>query len=259
MDLNNVNSIDYKDLPIIQYEDITITQRDIENAFENKRFELGLDDIDKIKASQFSRLCSEVGHLFFYTNNNWLLLDHSYDYDNNRLMPVSDYKYNYAIVNTLADVFIEICEIYSKSISIYNFSKFTGIDNELIVNSWSNDNNIYKYIEKDNSSFNNNKYNTYTHYNDLGMGERVPDRYRLGSRRADIYKKLKVGRENYLSNKLEDSSNIVGTIAVVNHEYGWNADNSGNNRANINVISLSDLPKLNLTTNKNGSMNGENP
>jgi hypothetical protein len=58
-----------------------------------------------------------------------------------------------------------------------------------------------------------------------------------------IIKKLTDKREQYIKDKLTDSNNVVGAIAVANNEYKWtNGSNSGN--TTINVLSGSSLPDL---------------
>ena len=58
-----------------------------------------------------------------------------------------------------------------------------------------------------------------------------------------IIKRLTDKREQYIKDKLTDSNNVVGSIAVANNEYKWtNGSNSGN--TTINVLSGSSLPDL---------------
>ena len=65
----------------------------------------------------------------------------------------------------------------------------------------------------------------------------------LTSRKYEIVKRLTDKREQYIKDKLTDSNNVVGAIAVANNEFKWtNGSNSGN--TTINVLSGSSLPDL---------------
>lgn len=210
-EFNNNNDL-YMNEIIVSKDDINITRRDILDQFENTALSIGYQDIENIKASQFRYLCNVVGHnLGFYNGNRYLLIIET---PNDPMG--NDYMYNFDTLNNILNVFIEVCTMYSKSVSIANYSALTGIP-ESTLKEW---------------------------------GEK------LGSNHQLLYKRLKDGRQSYLSDKLEDSSNIVGTIAVVNHEFGWNSDTSGNTSQRINVISVSDLPRLKLNADKNADNTG---
>jgi hypothetical protein len=210
-EFNNNNDL-YMNEIIVSKDDINITRKDILDQFENTALSIGYQDIENIKASQFRYLCNVVGHnLGFYNGNRYLLIIET----PNDPMGI-DKQYNFTTLNNILNVFIEVCTMYSKSISIANYSALTGIPENTLCE-WGNNS---------------------------------------GSLQGDIYKRLRDGRQSYLSDKLEDSSNIVGTIAVVNHEYGWNSDTSGNTSQRINVISVSDLPRLKLNADKNANNTG---
>lgn len=95
-------------------------------------------------------------------------------------------RYNYQLVNDICDYYIYLCTIYDKEISIIGFSNLTGIDTDTI-NEWGN-----KSIE-------------------------------LSSLSTVVYKKLNIGREESLSNKLvTGKQNPVGVLGVLNRHYQWN-------------------------------------
>lgn len=130
-------------------------------------------------------------------------------YNNN--IPSNFNAYNYEIVNSICDIYIDLCFRYNKEISILGFSNLTGIDNETI-NIWGNENNS-------------NRLST------LSFG---------------IYKKLCQYREESLSNKLADGKqNPVGVIAMLNRHYGWSSPyTSDANRKGKAALGNAELPKL---------------
>ena len=116
--------------------------------------------------------------------------------------------YNYDLVNDILDYYIYICNLYNKEISIIGFSKLTNIDDETI-NLWGNDSN------------------------------------KLSSKSFGIYKKLCQMREESLSNKLVDGKqNPVGTIAVLNRQFGWASPYTSDANRGKSSLTAAELPKL---------------
>ena len=72
---------------------------------------------------------------------------------------------------------------------------------------------------------------------------------KLSTTASKIYKKLTQMREESLSNKLVDGKqNPVGTIAVLNRQFGWASPYTSDANRQKKSLSSSELPKL-----------GENP
>ena len=89
------------------------------------------------------------------------------------------------------------------------YSKLLGISNE-IISMWGNDNN------------------------------------KLSSKSFGIYKKICQMREESLSNKLVDGKqNPVGTIAVLNRQFGWASPYVSDANRNKSSLTAAELPKLN--------------
>lgn len=137
------------------------------------------------------------------------LKDHNiYNNSNNNIQ--SNYnKYNYNLVNDVLDIYIYLCFMYDKEISIIGFSNLTGIDSETLQD-WGREGS------------------------------------RLSSLGSAIYKKLSLGREESLSNKLATGNkNPVGILAILNKFYGWNLpgvsrEASGKRAA----LSVDELPQI---------------
>lgn len=146
-------------------------------------------------------------------------------YNNN--IPSNFNAYNYEIVNSICDIYIDLCFRYNKEISILGFSNLTGIDNE-VIHSW-NDNNNYGSSKLSTSSCN-------------------------------IYKKLSQYREESLSNKLADGKqNPVGVIAMLNRHYGWSSPyTSDANRKGKAALGNAELPKLGENTQQIAVIDAKN-
>lgn len=126
------------------------------------------------------------------TQNRWnaaLLYINKYVFKGKGLLYTNDRLYNrYDIskVNTLCDMYINLCYIYDKEVSIMGFSKLSGIDTDTI-NSWGNN--------ECQSSFES----------------------------SVIHKKLTKEREESLSGMLiSGKRNPVGILGALNRHYQWN-------------------------------------
>ena len=127
-------------------------------------------------------------------------------YNNN--IPSTFNAYNYDTVNNICDIYIDLCFINDKEVSIIGFSNLTGIDNETI-NVWGNNDN------------------------------------KLSSLSFGIYKKLSQFREESLSNKLvTGNKNPVGVIAVLNRQYGWASPYTSDSNRQKKSLTADELPKL---------------
>lgn len=126
----------------------------------------------------------------------------------NNVIPSNFNAYDYEIVNNVCDLYIDLCFIYDKEISIIGFSNLTGIDTDTI-NEWGNEN------------------------------------VKLSSVSTVIHKKLRVFREESLSNKLvTGKQNPVGTLGILNHCYGWNVSETKQEQNTRRVLTAAELPKL---------------
>ena len=127
-------------------------------------------------------------------------------YNNN--IPSTFNAYNYDTVNSVCDLYIDLCFINDKEVSIIGFSNLTGIDTELIYN-WGNENT------------------------------------KLSSTSFKVYKKLSQFREESLSNKLvTGNKNPVGVIAVLNRQYGWASPYTSDSNRTKQSLPAAELPKL---------------
>jgi len=126
-------------------------------------------------------------------------------YNNN--IPSNFNAYNYEIVNGVCDIYIDLCFVNDKEVSIIGFSNLTGIDAETI-RLWGNED-------------------------------------RLSSTSFAVYKKLFDFREESLSNKLVTGrQNPVGVLGVLNRHYAWNMPGVREDKSKQRVLTAAELPKL---------------
>ena len=127
-------------------------------------------------------------------------------YNNN--IPSNFNAYNYDIVNNVCDIYIDLCFVYDKEVSIIGFSNLTGIDTDTI-NEWGNES------------------------------------VKLSSMSTVVYKKLREFREESLSNKLvTGKQNPVGVLGVLNRHYAWNMPGVREDKSSKKVLTAAELPKL---------------
>lgn len=126
-------------------------------------------------------------------------------YNNN--IPSNFNAYNYEIVNSVCDIYIDLCFVNDKEVSIIGFSNLTGINAETI-RLWG-------------------------------------DEERLNSTSFAVYKKLFDFREESLSNKLVTGrQNPVGVLGVLNRHYAWNMPGVREDKGSKKVLTAAELPKL---------------
>ena len=189
-----------------QEQTIEVFENDIQLYLSMFCEENGIEDMKKESQSVWNGALRYIRlHVF---GNKDLLKETNNIYNNNNSI-ISNYNmYNYELVNNICDIYIDLCFINDKEVSILGFSNLTGIDNETI-NIWGN---------------NDNKLST------LSFG---------------IYKKLSQFREESLSNKLvTGNKNPVGVIAVLNRQYGWASPYTSDSNRQKTALTAAELPKL---------------
>ena len=168
--------------------------------------ENGIDDMKKESQSVWNGALRYVRRHVF--NNKDVLKSKSNINIYNNNIPSNFNAYNYDTVNSICDIYIDLCFINDKEVSIIGFSNLTGIDTELIYN-WANEN-----TKLSTSSFN-------------------------------VYKKLNQFREESLSNKLvTGKQNPVGVLGVLNRHYQWNMPGVSRENASKRTLTAAELPKL---------------
>lgn len=168
--------------------------------------EQGINDMKKESQSVWNGALRYIRRHVFSNKDVLKSKDNINIYNNN--IPSNFNAYNYDTVNSICDIYIDLCFINDKEVSIIGFSNLTGIDTELIYN-WGNENT------------------------------------KLSTTSFNIYKKLSQFREESLSNKLvTGNKNPVGVIAVLNRQYGWASPYTSDSNRQKNTLTAAELPKL---------------
>ena len=189
-----------------QEQTIEVFENDIQMYLAMFCEENGIDDMKKESQSVWNGALRYIRRHVF--NNKDLLKEPNNIYNTNNSIASNYNMYNYELVNNICDIYIDLCFINDKEVSILGFSNLTGIDNETI-NVWGN---------------NDSKLST------LSFG---------------IYKKLSQFREESLSNKLvTGNKNPVGVIAVLNRQYGWASPYTSDSNRQKKALTDAELPKL---------------
>ena len=189
-----------------QEQTIEVFENDIQLYLSMFCEENGIEDMKKESQSVWNGALRYIRRNVFNNRDVLKAKDNINIYNNN--IPSTFNAYNYDTVNCICDIYIDLCFINDKEVSIIGFSNLTGIDNELIHN-WGNENN------------------------------------KLSSTSCNIYKKLNEFREESLSNKLvTGKQNPVGILGVLNRHYQWNMPGVSREKANRGALTAAELPRL---------------
>ena len=194
---------------------LEVFENDIDMYLNLFKEEQGIEDLRTVPQSVWNACLMYIQRHVF--NNKDLLKQNSNIYNSNSIMDSNYNMYNYDLVNDILDYYIYMCNLYNKEVSIIGFSKLTNIDDETI-NLWGNDNN------------------------------------KLSTKSFGIYKKICQMREESLSNKLVDGKqNPVGTIAVLNRQFGWASPYTSDANRNKASLTAAELPKLSDNKQENSA------
>lgn len=189
-----------------QEQTIEVFENDIQLYLSMFCEENGIEDMKKESQSVWNGALRYIRRHVFNNKDVLKSKDNINIYNNN--IPSTFNAYNYDTVNNICDIYIDLCFINDKEVSIIGFSNLTGIDNETI-NVWGNNDN------------------------------------KLSSLSFGIYKKLTQFREESLSNKLvTGNKNPVGVIAVLNRQYGWASPYTSDSNRQKRSLTADELPKL---------------
>ena len=129
--------------------------------------------------------------------------------------------YNYDLLNDICNIYIYLCMMYDKEISIMGFSLLTGI-----------------------------------HYDTISAWGR--EGTKLSNLSSSITQKLVKFREESLSNKLiTGKRNPVGVIAVLNRQFGWASPYTSDSRSQNKPLPANELPTLGNNINNLSLTDGQ--
>lgn len=165
----------------------------------------GIEDIKSESQSVWNGALRYIRKHVFRCSDILKSKDNINIYNNN--IPSNFNAYNYEVVNSVCDIYIDLCFVNDKEVSIIGFSNLTGIDAETI-RLWGNED-------------------------------------RLSSTSFAVYKKLFDFREESLSNKLVTGrQNPVGVLGVLNRHYAWNMPGVREDKGSKRVISADEPIRL---------------
>ena len=154
-----------------------------------------------------------------YINNNVFQ-----NRDELKVLDKQNNKYDFNILNKIADYYIYYCSMYNKEINITGFCYLVGLDTE-IFNDWSHNDRFRK------------------------AGTET-----LSNEGFTLHKRLTKAREDSLSNFLTSGKNPVGTIAILNHHFKWSSDQVRDETAARMSVTAADLSKkYGLELSENGA------
>lgn len=187
-------------------ETIELYENDIDLYLHQFQEEQGIEDLRTVPQSVWNACLMYIQKRVF--NNRDLLKQSSNIYNPDSIMDSNYNMYNYDLLYNILEYYVYLCNMYNKEISSMGYSKLVGISNE-IISMWGNDNN------------------------------------KLSSRGFEIYKKLNQEREESLSNRLVDGKqNPVGTIAVLNRQFGWASPYTSDANRQKGALTAAELPRL---------------
>lgn len=185
---------------------VEIFENDIDLYLHQFQEEQEIEDLRTVPQSVWNACLMYIQKRVF--SNRDLLKQSNNIYNPDSIMDSNYNMYNYDLLYNILEYYVYLCNMYNKEISSMGYSKLVGISNE-IISMWGNDNN------------------------------------KLSSRSFEIYKKLNQEREESLSNRLVDGKqNPVGTIAVLNRQFGWASPYTSDANRQKGALTATELPKL---------------
>jgi hypothetical protein len=175
---------------------------------------------DMVKESQ-NRFNAALSYIYTHKIKNTFNIKNKGDLYNSINVDVIEYIYN--------NIFISLCNIYNKEISISSFCYLIGVSCSTFEN-WL---------------FNDNQYGI--------TGDLNKDK--LNNIRKTFLKNIQRDNENSLQNLLTSGKvNPVGVLAVLNHSHGWNLPGVSREVARP-ALTAENLPKLSNNLHQNEPLN----
>ena len=187
-----------------EIDEIEVYENKIEEWIQDYCDRHGVDDMSVAKQSQWNAALLHVFKHVFKNPNSKSLYKSCLDYKNGNLL------------NSICDIYINLCYCYNKEVSMMGYSKLTGIDSDTVVN-WGNGTyRAFIYYDKDNNIINDIETFRINHKNEYYRQE-------ANTTHLEIFKKLVKENEESLSNKLISGDGpTVGLLGALNRRHGWN-------------------------------------
>lgn len=181
----------------------------------------GIEDMAKESQARWNS-CLRFVRKNVFPDKNCLKL-HNNLYNTNCIMSSTFGMYDFKLLESICDVYIDQCFLYDKEISLMGFSNLTGIDDKTIFG-W-------------------------------GAGQNG----KLSSKGIEIYQKILRFNEESLSDKLATGAkNPVGVIAILNRRHGWASPYTADSNRQRQAITADQLPRIAPPTAKIGQDGAKN-
>lgn len=185
-----------------------VFQNDIELYLSQFCEEHNIEDMTKEPQSRWNAALMYINK-YVFSDKSILKLNKNINKNNtNCIMDNNFNMYDYDKVEYILYIYYYLCAMYDKECSIIGFSLLTGINRDTIL--------------------------------DWGNSER-----KLSTKSFDIAQKLRLFREESLSNKLATGNkNPVGILAILNRHFAWNLPGVSRESSAKVIKTASDLPQL---------------
>lgn len=195
-----------------------VFQNDIELYLSQFCEDHNIEDMTKEPQSRWNAALMYINK-YVFGDKSILKLNKNINKNNtNCIMNSNFYMYDYDKLEYILYIYYYLCSVYDKECSIMGYSLLTGINYDTLM--------------------------------DWGADER-----KLSTKGFDIVQKLRIFREESLSNKLATGNkNPVGILAILNRHYAWNLPGVSRESATKVIKTASDLPQLNASGDAQGSM-----
>ena len=194
-----------------------VFQNDIELYLSQFCKEHNIEDMTKEPQSRWNAALMYINK-YVFSDKSILKLNKNINKNNtNCIMNSNFYMYDLDKLEYILYIYYYLCSVYDKECSIMGYSLLTGINYDTLM--------------------------------DWGADER-----KLSTKGFDIVQKLRIFREESLSNKLATGNkNPVGILAILNRHYAWNLPGVSRESTAKVIKTASDLPRLNASDDAQGS------
>lgn len=185
-----------------------VFQNDIELYLSQFCEEHNIEDMTKEPQSRWNAALMYINK-YAFSDKSILKLNKNINKNNtNCIMDNNFNMYDYDKVEYVLYIYYYLCAVYDKECSIIGFSLLTGINRDTIY--------------------------------DWGTKEK-----KLSTKSCDIAEKLRIFREESLSNKLATGNkNPVGILAILNRHFAWNLPGVSREAPVKTIKTAADLPQL---------------
>lgn len=185
-----------------------VFQNDIELYLSQFCEDHNIEDMTKEPQSRWNAALMYINK-YVFGDKSILKLNKNINKNNtNCIMDSNFYMYDYDKLEYILYIYYYLCAVYDKECSIMGYSLLTGINYDTLM--------------------------------DWGAGER-----KLSTKAFDIVQKLRIFREESLSNKLATGNkNPVGILAILNRHFVWNLPGVSRESTTKVIKTASELPQL---------------